>query len=150
MVYVDEMTNCIKNKNWPYLRSCHLIADKRSELHIFAKGIGLKRSWFREKLNGKIPHYDLTTNKRSAAVHAGAIEIDAQTFVCRIRAFRLVWATEEYIDAKAALVHCQQNRMKIVCIRCARYKSGLCETYKKYFDTWMCLQANLKHYQACG
>ncbi|MFB0523945.1 MAG: DUF4031 domain-containing protein [Phycisphaerae bacterium] len=77
-VYVDEMTNCLKNKNWPYSRSCHLVADSVEELHYFAGRLMLKPSWFQQKSD--LPHYDLTTGMRRLAIKLGAIEIGRNKF----------------------------------------------------------------------
>lgn len=43
-----------------YTDGVHLIADSLSELHDFAKSIGLKRCWFQNKRGKNHPHYDLT------------------------------------------------------------------------------------------
>ncbi len=77
----------IKNKHWPYTRSCHLIADSDAELHEFAKRIGLKRAWHQKK-PFKISHYDMTTHMRRKAVNYGAIPISQHDFVVRIREAR--------------------------------------------------------------
>jgi len=71
-VYVGPIMPCVPNKNWRYNYSCHLVADTVAELHSFAACLGLKRSWFQDK---RIPHYDLTRNKRKQAVKLGAIQI---------------------------------------------------------------------------
>lgn len=55
-------------------QSCHLSADSTEELHEFATRLGLKRAWFQ---GGRMPHYDLTPNKRRQAVQLGAIEMPA-------------------------------------------------------------------------
>ncbi len=39
-----------------------------------AETIGMKRSWFQDKETA--PHYDLTKQRREAAVKLGAIELD--------------------------------------------------------------------------
>lgn len=53
--------------------SCHMLCDgDLEELHRFAESIGLRRAWFQNK---STPHYDLTPNKRAAAVRAGAKEV---------------------------------------------------------------------------
>jgi hypothetical protein len=62
-------------------RWSHLIADSREELHEFAQGIGLKRSWFQpgKPLGGKPSrhwHYDVTDSMRERAIAAGAQAID--------------------------------------------------------------------------
>lgn len=72
-VYVDEY------RRWGVGRvprcfragSCHLTADTTEELHVFAKRIGLKRSWFQD--HPLHPHYDLTAKKRHAAILRGAV-----------------------------------------------------------------------------
>lgn len=78
-VYVDQMQPCIPNENWPWPRSCHLAADTAEELHTFAEKLGLKRSWFQD--HKKLPHYDLTSQKRRKAVELGAVEITAMQLV---------------------------------------------------------------------
>lgn len=65
---------------------CHLIGDDVEELHRFAQSIGLRRSWFQG--NSSMPHYDLTPGKRQQAIKKGAIEIDRDEFVSRLRAYR--------------------------------------------------------------
>ncbi len=39
MVYVDELLPCIKSNKWPFPSSCHLIADSKAELYLFAQKI---------------------------------------------------------------------------------------------------------------
>ena len=51
---------------------CHMWSEDLDALHAMAAKIGLKREWFQDK--GRFPHYDLTPNKRAAAVRAGARE----------------------------------------------------------------------------
>jgi len=75
MVYVDNMRGCVPTTAWKYKQSCHLIADTLTELHSFAKRLGLKREWFQDKI---LPHYDLTCKKRRLAIRFGAIEIDRE------------------------------------------------------------------------
>lgn len=86
-VYVDTLMNCLPNKNWPYSKSCHLIADSLEELHEFAiKKVGLKRAWFQDKPGS--PHYDLNESKREVAVKAGAIELNRNNFIAKLKEVR--------------------------------------------------------------
>lgn len=73
-IYVDPLFNAIPRtaqarrygNSW-----CHLITDgDLEELHSFAAGIGLNRSYFQRS---RVPHYDLTPSKRLAAINNGAI-----------------------------------------------------------------------------
>ncbi len=73
-VYVDKL----RDWGWRLGPSCHLVADTLEELHAFALGIGLRRSWFQDK---RTPHYDLTEKRRAAAVKAGAVELEDREFV---------------------------------------------------------------------
>ncbi len=59
--------------------SCHMYADTLDELHAMAARIGLRRAWFQD--DPGLQHYDLTANKRSAAVERGAIEQDRRAAV---------------------------------------------------------------------
>ena len=68
-----NFADAAKSKKWLYKESCHLIADSIGELHEFAMWLGLKPSWFQN--HPRLPHYDLTQNKRRLAVKKGAIEI---------------------------------------------------------------------------
>jgi hypothetical protein len=85
-VYIDNLVMAVPNKNWPYKKSCHLIADTEKELHAFAECIGLKRSWFQE--NSSIDHYDLTASKRVQAVKNGARQLSMKQFVKKMREAR--------------------------------------------------------------
>jgi len=78
-VYVDPMSTCIQSEKWPYKYACHLVADSVEELHEFAMGLGLHRSWFQG--SGSIPHYDLTTSMRARALRMGALEVSVKEFV---------------------------------------------------------------------
>jgi hypothetical protein len=85
-VYVDDasiqaaVTNT-ENGRTHNSRWCHLFTDQddQTELHAFARKIGLRRSWFQHE--DKYPdkpwmwHYDLTAGKRWQALKAGAVEI---------------------------------------------------------------------------
>ncbi|MDF9817228.1 DUF4031 domain-containing protein [Streptomyces sp. SPB162] len=77
-VYVDEITDYGAIARMAGLRTtlwAHLTADTREELHTFAAGIGLKRSWFQHSGDHRW-HYDITPGKRAAALRAGAQPID--------------------------------------------------------------------------
>ena len=77
-VYVDQLFACSPTRHWHYRRACHLLADTDVELEAFARRLYLKPGW----KHGD--HYDLTPNKRRAAIAAGAIEVNAGALV-RIR-----------------------------------------------------------------
>lgn len=80
-VYVDDMMVCIPNRNWRYPESAHLFADTNEELHAFAAKLGLRRAWFQD--NPRLPHYDLTRNKRHAAILNHAIPLDRHASVAK-------------------------------------------------------------------
>ena len=86
MVYVDPIRPCRPNANWRWRESCHLFADTVDELHSFASAIGLKRAWF--QAHRRLPHYDLTRNKRAQAVKAGAVELTLKEMAGKMRALR--------------------------------------------------------------
>lgn len=77
-VYVDPLFNYPGKKGqW-----CHMATDgDLSELHALADRIGLKRAWFQD--HPLHPHYDLSPNKRTLAVQAGAVEVSAKELVLR-------------------------------------------------------------------
>lgn len=56
-------------------RWCHLWCDKGEEeqLHALARKIGMRRSWFQNKIG--FPHYDLVPPKRAKAIALGAVEM---------------------------------------------------------------------------
>ena len=73
-VYVDSLSVVLRtDRRWPWPTSCHLFGDSAEELHNFAKEIGLRKGWFQD--HDKLPHYDLTENRRKVAVAHGAIEV---------------------------------------------------------------------------
>ena len=57
----------------------HLFGDDIDELHLFAKGIGLRRDYFQNRPT--FPHYDLTPNKRNIAILRGAKEVHLIDFL---------------------------------------------------------------------
>jgi hypothetical protein len=70
-VYVDNVGIKASGRIW-----YHLISDTNdNEIHIFAKRIGLKRSWFH------VDHYDVTTTKRIQALKNGAVEASREEIV---------------------------------------------------------------------
>jgi len=81
-VYVDDLFVCIRTPHWRHPSACHMLADTLPELHIMARRLSLKRSWFQ---NRTLPHYDLTLNKRQHAIRLGAIEITREQLVEMIR-----------------------------------------------------------------
>lgn len=85
MIMIDEIMmwptkiRCFKNG------SCHLTTDgPLSELHAFALRIGLRRQWFQD--HPKMPHYDLTPQRRIKALQAGAVFVPWREQILKRRA----------------------------------------------------------------
>lgn len=80
-VYVDSMRA-------PYRRMimCHMMADTASELHAMAAKIGVARKWF--QAYASTPHYDICLSKRGLALAYGAIQLDRNGLVAKIRELR--------------------------------------------------------------
>lgn len=94
-VYVDPIRCCVPTAKWRYRWSCHLLPHDLSkesleELHHFAASIGLRRAWFQlgdgrildwetQKFisRRRVPHYDLSPNKRAVAIAAGAVDFSS-------------------------------------------------------------------------
>lgn len=82
-VYVDRATN-----GFGRMVMCHMIADTPEELHAMADAIGMQRRWYQEPPKASFWHYDIAKGKREAAVAAGAIDCDRNTFVAHLRRIR--------------------------------------------------------------
>ncbi len=67
-----------------YTDGVHMIADSLSELHEFAKEIGLKRMYF-HGVKKKHPHYDLLGKWKQIAIDKGAIIITTREIINKIR-----------------------------------------------------------------
>ena len=81
-VYVDTL----RDWGWNHGKSCHLIADSVDELKKFAViRLGMQERWFQPHSS---PHFDLTADLRARAVVCGAIELNNQDFVAKLRAIR--------------------------------------------------------------
>jgi len=65
----------------------HLSADTAAELHEFAARLGLRRSWFQDKGDGRW-HYDVVDSMRSEAIRLGAVPVDIREFGALVRARR--------------------------------------------------------------
>ncbi len=61
-----------------YTDGTHLMADTLTELHAFARRIGLKREWFQDHRH---PHYDLFGVMAQRAVDAGAKPMSTKTML---------------------------------------------------------------------
>jgi len=80
--------------------SCHLFCsgpELLDLLHALALRIGLKRRWFQCPDNdashrGRMPHYDCTPSRRTAAIQAGAVPLDRAGTVAIIRKWRALHA----------------------------------------------------------
>lgn len=78
-VYVDPEFGHGGSATFRWLRSCHMYADTLEELMEFAtKRLRLRADWFQDK---RVPHFDLTPNKRKQAVGMGAVEHTRQQAV---------------------------------------------------------------------
>lgn len=84
MVYVDSISfypgriiSQVARKHGH--RWSHMFGDDVEELHQFARGIGLKRSYFQDKPG--FPHYDITPTKRNLAILRGAEVKELLTFL---------------------------------------------------------------------
>jgi len=91
--YVDELRIVRKEQmpgikqRFPYLHSCHLIADSQEELLAMAKKIGLNPNWIQKKGQPE-EHFDLTKRKREEALSAGAKGVTDKLFITIIRGRR--------------------------------------------------------------
>ena len=74
-VYVDEVMRWPTKIRCFKAGSCHLTADSVEELHAFAERLGMRRGWFQ---GGRVPHYDLTPQRREAALRLGAEFVPAK------------------------------------------------------------------------
>ena len=61
---------------WRGKKRHHMTADTLAELHHFAESIGVKRCWYHR--GARHPHYDITTEQREDAIHAGALPIGSR------------------------------------------------------------------------
>lgn len=88
-VYVDKLVPYPHARHRCFrLGACHMVADTQTELHEFARRIGLKRVWFQSPPKASFPHYDLTESHRIEAVKFGAIEVGRNDFVTKMRELR--------------------------------------------------------------
>jgi hypothetical protein len=57
-------------------RWSHLTGDTTEELHLFAAGLGLRRSWFQAHSHDPLRHhYDVTDQLRHEAISRGAVAV---------------------------------------------------------------------------
>jgi hypothetical protein len=80
-IYVDQAIHRFR-----HTLMCHMLADSPEELHAMADRIGMARKWYQREAS--TPHYDISKEKRAAAVAAGAIEVDRRGLVAVIRRIR--------------------------------------------------------------
>ena len=80
-VYVDHYF-----AQYGRMQMSHMIADTLIELHEMADKIGVARRWFQE--HASIPHYDICKSKRTLAIKSGAVPIERQELVLKMREIR--------------------------------------------------------------
>lgn len=72
-----------------YTDKIHLVADTLTELHDFAKSIGLKRCYYHGVKKGH-PHYDLMTiSIQEKAINAGAIIVSSKEILITSKKLRI-------------------------------------------------------------
>ncbi len=92
-VYVDPLFSTVPKPGWRFREACHMVADTEAELHEMADRLGMRRSWFQR--HSRLPHYDLTRNKRFQAVRLGAVELTRRELVER---FLRAWESKDRKD----------------------------------------------------
>lgn len=80
-VYVDDAGIW-----WRQKRRYHMSADYLSELHEFARALGVSGLWF----DGvdRHPHYDITAEQRQRAIAMGAVAVTKRQMVVIARSIR--------------------------------------------------------------
>lgn len=78
-VFVDE----IRDYGSPNGEWCHMWADTETELHEFAKRLGLRRTWVHLSKGtiGDFVHYDLRPSKRTLALKQGAEFVPLKEYI---------------------------------------------------------------------
>jgi hypothetical protein len=79
MVFIDRRTSKIDN-----MIMARMFADTPAELDAMADRVGLERAW-KLQADTAIEHYLLTTNKRAMAVRHGAVVMDTELCIERLR-----------------------------------------------------------------
>lgn len=80
-VYVDQSQIPLGR-----MKMSHMIADTLPELHAMADRIGLKREYF--QIGASFPHYDVSQKLKAKAIEAGALLVDRQRLVMKMRQLR--------------------------------------------------------------
>jgi hypothetical protein len=70
------------------------------ELHTMAAQLGLKRQWFQASRSGRLPHYDLTPNKRALAIQLVAMVVESRELLHRC--YPALWERGDLDEDKAA------------------------------------------------
>lgn len=95
-VYVDNVRIRWRGRIW-----CHLVADELTELHEFAKRLGLRREWFQE--NASYPHYDVTVESRDLALTLGAIYGSRAQIIACAKKLKVQFETEKNLFCQFSL-----------------------------------------------
>jgi len=86
-VYVGQLFDTRPTPQWRYTQACHLYADELEELLSMASAIGLPPRYLQHSRAGRA-HFDLTANKRRAAIAGGAVPHSRRQEGDHIRAAR--------------------------------------------------------------
>lgn len=89
VTYSEEQTAGLPGRDW-----AHLFADSPGELHAFARGLGLSRSYAQHPNDPVTFHYDVTRGKRFQALRRGAVELELHEVgeLLEVRRQAVAWA----------------------------------------------------------
>lgn len=78
--YVSQLLKTIPNKRWRYRQACKLCCDTTAELDAMRSLLFLRQEWVQEA-GTEYEHYDLTPNKRDAAIAHGCTPVSHRDLV---------------------------------------------------------------------
>lgn len=83
-VYVDQLRSCIPTESWKWMKVSHMFGDTICELTEFAESLGLRPEW----IQSDPPHFDLSPKKHFDAIRKGAILMNREGAIIKVRELR--------------------------------------------------------------
>jgi len=95
MMYIDTLATFAPvhgHTAWAHMGTDDHSPPGLDALHAFARRLGLKRTWFQDKILH--PHFDITLRKQADSLQLGAVQVDRKAYVKRFAPVFWQWVMQ--------------------------------------------------------
>lgn len=108
-VYIDDMYR-VPMGRLGRMKMSHMIADTREELMTMARLLGLRSGWLQRE-GDAAEHFDVSKEKREAAIAAGAVEVTMRQLTIMVSRRRTTGILGTPAEAEPWWIACDEARV---------------------------------------